>query len=72
VLIAIGNSGDAALAREAERLLDDSAPLIRGAAIWALGQLDRSRLAACAALRRTAESDSAVRDEWDAALAQPR
>src|SRR5665213_2634530 len=32
VLIAIGNSGDAALAPEAERLLDDSSPLIRGAA----------------------------------------
>ena len=37
VLIAIGNSGDAALAREAERLLDDPSPLVRGAAVWALG-----------------------------------
>ena len=44
VLIAIGNSGDAALADEAERLLDDPAPLVRGAAIWALGRLDRGRL----------------------------
>ena len=39
VLIAIGNSGDAALAGEAERLLDDASPLVRGAAVWALGQL---------------------------------
>ncbi len=44
VLIAIGNSGDAALAGDAERLLDDPSPLVRGAAIWALGRLDRSRL----------------------------
>ena len=41
VLIAIGNSGSAALASEAERLLDDPSPLVRGAAIWALGRLDR-------------------------------
>ena len=39
VLIAIGNSGDAALAAEAERLLDDASPLVRGAAVWALGRL---------------------------------
>ena len=41
VLIAIGNSGDAALAGEAERLLGDASPLVRGAAVWALGRLDR-------------------------------
>ena len=34
-----------ALAAEAERLLDDASPLVRGAAVWALGQLDRERLA---------------------------
>ena len=39
VLIAIGNSGDASLAGEAERLLDDASPLVRGAAVWALGRL---------------------------------
>ena len=69
VLIAIGNSGDGALAPEAERLLDDLAPLVRGAAIWALGRLDRPRLLARAAPRRAAESDRAVLDEWDAATA---
>ncbi len=36
VLVAIGNSGEAALAAEAERLLDDPSPLVRGAAVWAL------------------------------------
>jgi epoxyqueuosine reductase len=71
VLIAIGNSGDATLADEAERLLDDPAPLVRGAAIWALGRLDRSRLVACASSRRAAECDPAVLDEWDAALTRP-
>src|SRR5580658_1591686 len=43
VLIAIGNSNDASLADEAERLLDDESPPVRGAAIWALGRLDRNR-----------------------------
>ena len=33
-----------ALAGEAERLLDDASPLVRGAAVWALGRLDAARL----------------------------
>jgi len=65
VLIAIGNSGEAALGGEAERLLDDASPLVRGAAVWALGRLDRGRLAYCAA-KRGAESDSGVIAEWAA------
>jgi epoxyqueuosine reductase len=69
VLIAIGNSGDAGLAGEAERLLDDSSPLIRGAAIWALGRLDRLRLADGAKARSAAEPDATVTAEWTAALA---
>ena len=48
VLIAIGNSGDPALAPHAERLLADPSPLIRGAAVWALGRLDPARLASLA------------------------
>ena len=68
VLIAIGNSADAALAGEAERLLNDPSPLVRGAAIWALGRLDRLRLASCPAARRAAETDADVIDEWNAAL----
>jgi epoxyqueuosine reductase len=67
VAIAIGNSGDAALAAEAERLLDDASPLVRGAAVWALARLDPARLAALAG-KRTRETDETVRDEWSAAL----
>ena len=39
ILIAIGNSADPALAAEAEKLLRDASPLVRGAAVWALQQL---------------------------------
>jgi epoxyqueuosine reductase len=69
VLIAIGNSGDASLTGEAERLLDDASPLVRGAAIWALGRLDRTRLERRAAARNGAESDPDVISEWAAARA---
>ncbi len=72
VLIAIGNSGDTALASEAERLLDDPAPLVRGAAVWALGRLDRARLEGCAEKFRSAEADPDVIDEWTAATADER
>ena len=68
VLIAIGNSGEPALANEAERLLDDSSPLVRGAAIWALGRLDHPWLGKCAVARRATEADADVIDEWNAAL----
>jgi epoxyqueuosine reductase len=68
VLIAIGNSGDPALAAEAERLLDDDAPLVRGAAVWALSRLAPTRLYALAAPRRAAEEDGSVQAEWAAAL----
>jgi epoxyqueuosine reductase len=67
VLIAIGNSGDARLGAEAERLLADGSPLVRGAAVWALGRLDPSRRAALAPTAREAETDGSVRDEWAAA-----
>ena len=66
VLIAIGNSGDMSLVRQAERLLNDSSPLVRGAAIWALARLEASRLVAHAALR-DAETDPSVIEEWRAA-----
>jgi epoxyqueuosine reductase len=70
VLIAIGNSGDASLAGEAERLLGDASPLVRGAAVWALGRLlPRERLAVLAAARRDTESEPTVDEEWSAAIA---
>ncbi|WP_296597052.1 tRNA epoxyqueuosine(34) reductase QueG [Phenylobacterium sp.] len=66
VLYAIGNSGDALLAAEAERLLDDPSPLVRGAAVWALSRLLAPQ--AFDALRRNcrAESDPDVLEEWSA------
>jgi epoxyqueuosine reductase len=70
VLIAIGNSGDAALAAEALRLLADPSALVRGAAIWALSRLIPSRrLAELAATRGVEENDPQVAAEWTAALA---
>ena len=68
VLIAIGNSGDAVLASDAERRLADESPQVRGAAVWALGRLDPARLGALAQ-QRPAESNPAVEEEWAAALA---
>jgi epoxyqueuosine reductase len=68
VLVAIGNSGDANLAAEAELLIDDESPLVRGSAIWALGRLDRARLETCAKARRESESDPELSAEWAAAL----
>jgi epoxyqueuosine reductase len=65
VLIAIGNSGDTALADAAERLLDDASPLVRGAAAWALSQLMApTAFAARAARAASTESDATVRAEW--------
>ena len=65
VLYAIGNSGDARLAAEAERLLGDPSPLVRGAAVWALSRLrpgiDFARLRAS---RAPGEGDPAVLEEW--------
>jgi epoxyqueuosine reductase len=70
VLIAIGNSGDPALAWDAVRLLDDPAALVRGMAVWAAARLlPRETFAALAAVRAGAETDPEVRAEWDDALA---
>jgi epoxyqueuosine reductase len=65
VLIAIGNSGDATLASEAERLLGDASPLVRGAAVWALSRLlPREQFVAL----RKSDADDEVNDEWAAVL----
>ena len=69
VLIAIGNSADGALALEAERLLGDASPLVRGAAVWALSKLLPRAEFETLALRRQNDSDPDVREEWAAALA---
>jgi len=67
VLIAIGNSDEHDLAVEAERLLDDPSPLVRGAAVWALSQLiGQKEFAARASKAVRAETDETVRAEWQA------
>ena len=72
VLIAIGNSGDGTLAREAKRLLNDDSPLVRGAAVWALSQLlERKEFSALAATAVSAEPETTVRAEWRLAAADP-
>jgi len=71
VLIAIGNSGSAALAPEAMRCLTDASPLVRGAAVWASGRLlDGAALRVAFARVGADETDDAVRAEWQNALAQ--
>jgi epoxyqueuosine reductase len=65
VLIAIGNSNDRALATEAQRLLEDESPLVRGAAAWALAQLTGpEEFAALAKGALNTEADESVRAEW--------
>ncbi|MEQ8935275.1 MAG: tRNA epoxyqueuosine(34) reductase QueG [Amphiplicatus sp.] len=67
VMIAIGNSGDAALAETAKSRLDDDSPLVRGAAVWALSRLaPRAELEALAGER--ARDDETVEEEWRLAL----
>jgi epoxyqueuosine reductase len=65
VLIGIGNSGDVALAVEAERRLGDENPLVRGAAVWALSQLlGPEEFDALASRAIDAETDDDVIEEW--------
>ncbi len=65
VLYAIGNSGDAALIPSVEQLLIDQAPVVRGAAIWALSRL--AQVDDFARWRKQAlpvERDQTVAQEW--------
>ena len=66
VLIAIGNSGDQALAQKARALLDDPSPIVRGAAVWALSQLLPANEFAELRLSSIAhELDRSVQAEWN-------
>lgn len=65
VLIAAGNSGEIELLEKVEALLDDADALVRGTAVWALGQLSAQedfQARKTAALR--VETDETVRSEW--------
>lgn len=69
VLIAAGNSGEAALEPLAEARLGDDDPLVRGAAVWAVRRLadqEKSERLALDFLPR--ESDMSVRTEWTQSL----
>ena len=69
VLIAIGNCGDARLARVAEARLADSSPVVRAMAVWALSRLLlRQQFENLAAIRAPDEPDAAVRAEWRAGV----
>ena len=65
VLIAIGNSAEAALIPVAERCLADPAPLVRGMAVWALSRLtDEATFRSLRDRRIASETDPDVRAEW--------
>ncbi|MBZ9963875.1 tRNA epoxyqueuosine(34) reductase QueG [Mesorhizobium sp. BR1-1-2] len=65
VLIAAGNSRDAALSDAVRALLADASPLVRGAAIWALARLvPEAEYRKRAATGLETEGDAAVREEW--------
>ena len=67
VLVAIGNSGEPALAAVAERLLADPAPLVRGAAVWATARLvPAARMRQLRATYGDGELDQEVLGEWAA------
>ena len=65
VLIAIGNSGAAALLPEVRRRLADPSPLVRAMAVWALSRLAQAEeVASARAAHLPRETDPAVREEW--------
>jgi epoxyqueuosine reductase len=66
VMIAVGNAGEPALAAVAEARLADAAPVVRGAAVWALGELDPARKRALRSTMMAKESDVDVIAEWQA------
>jgi epoxyqueuosine reductase len=66
VMIAVGNSGHGDLAAVAEEHLADPSPLVRGAAIWALGELAPARKRILTAAGRAGETDAEVLTEWEA------
>jgi epoxyqueuosine reductase len=69
VLIAIGNAGDLSLAAVARDKLEDSEPLVRGAAVWALARmLSGEEFAALAGDRAEDEREPQVAREWRSAF----
>jgi epoxyqueuosine reductase len=67
VLVAAGNSDDASLIAPCTGLLDDASPLVRGAAVWALGRLLEAEVLLDLMRDRT-DADPLVLDELRAAV----
>ncbi len=68
VLIACGNSGEPALIEAIQTHLADPSPLVRGAAIWALGELmHEERFTALRMHHAAQENDAHVLTEWNKA-----
>ncbi|MBA2921203.1 tRNA epoxyqueuosine(34) reductase QueG [Sphingomonas sp. MAH-20] len=65
-LIAAGNSSSPGLVRAVRAQLDDPNPIVRGAAVWALGRLDADAFAEEREARFAVEADEDVRNEWAA------
>ncbi|API59089.1 tRNA epoxyqueuosine(34) reductase QueG [Tardibacter chloracetimidivorans] len=63
-LIAAGNSADERLLPQVMALLDDPAPVVRGAAAWALLRLDPERFAEARTRRMAVETEPLVLREW--------
>jgi epoxyqueuosine reductase len=68
VLIAAGNSGDAALVPQVTRLLGDEAAIVRAMAVWALSRLiSEPEFRALRNEHIDSEADGDVRREWETA-----
>ena len=66
VLIAIGNADAPDLVPAVIRNLDDAAPVVRGAAVWALSEcVSPAQFATLRDAHYSAETDAEVRQEWD-------
>ena len=72
VLYAIANSENGDLVQAAVSLLDDPAPLVRGAAVWAVGRLvEPGQFALLRNERRETETDPEVIEEWGRGAPSP-
>jgi len=68
VMIALGNSRNGTALPAIEACLDDESGLVRGAAVWALGELvSEERFAVERSRRRSLENDPDVLAEWGGA-----
>ena len=65
VLIAAGNSGEPNLVSNVKRLLDDTSPVVRAMAVWALGQLSYDEFVSIRS--KISETDADILKEWNAA-----